>query len=98
MADAVPPEMSQAGEEQGKPGDSQNRTSEKDSPASDSFGQAPSDAEAKAEREGKDRPPREREFKDTQVFGQNVNPETEEKWVRQLPTLNAREIRPDGTV
>lgn len=96
MGNAAPDQASQAGQQKSTPANSLNQNNAGDAIPSDAFGQGPTALEN--DRTGRDDKPQETGFQDTQIFGLNSSAEAQEKWVRQLPTLNAREIRPDGSL
>jgi len=96
MGNAAPEEMGAMGQEKSTAANSLNQNSGQDAMPSDAFGQGPTSLEN--DRNGRDDKPKETGFQDSQVFGQSSGEQAEEKWVRQLPTLNAREIRPDGSL
>jgi hypothetical protein len=93
---ARPEEAGQEGQESASPSNSMNEAEGQNATPSDAFGQGPTSAQNERD-DGKGKP-KEEGYEDSQLFGMNGPAEADEKWVRQLPTLNAREIRPDGSL
>jgi hypothetical protein len=96
MGDATIQEQNAPGQEKGDPSDATHLTAGSESAPSDQFGDSPS--QSRGERRPEGAKIEEHEFEDARVQGADAGPDMEQKWVRQLPVLNAREIRPDGTV
>ena len=64
--------------------------------ASNRSGEAPSTARVDSAREAES--PAEAKYKDSRISGSGEETEAEEYWVRQLPALNARHVRADGSI
>jgi hypothetical protein len=63
--------------------------------ASNRSGEAPSAARVAGDREAE--APGESKFEESRISGTDEETEAEEYWVRQLPVLNARHVRADGS-